>query len=240
MTIRAPHFSKRVSRKVQQPQPVANLLLTTLVVVAAVPFAQTDWPNPEPLPTQQPLQLGMPLVILEDAGEKPFNQLDWPNPTLATHIQTPVQIGASIVLSVPFRQTQWPNPTVDVLVQPPFQVGSSLNLIETGGEKPFAQTDWPNPILPPVPITLQVGSSVDLLTTIVPKPFNQLDWPNPIPLSVPVTWQAGISLDLLSIVTVSVRIAGISLSMSANEILLRQEQPNIRLKQIASKIVFRE
>jgi len=36
------------------------------------------------------------------------------------------------------------------------------------------------------------------------------------------------------------KIFGIVLSMSTNEILLREKHPNIRLKQIASKIVFRE
>ncbi len=236
MTIRAPHFSPRREQRTQTPQVVPNLLLTTLL---AVPIAQHDWPNPETPPTQQPLQLGMPLAILVDAGEKPFNQLDWPNPTLATQIQTPFQLGAPIVLSVgdPFRQTEWPNPTVEVLVQTPFQVGSSLNLIETGGEKPFAQTEWPNPILPPVPITLQRGSSTDLLTSFVPKPFNQLDWPNPTISPVPISWHAGGSINLLT--PISVRIAAISLSMSANEILLREETHDIRLKQIASKIVFR-
>ena len=41
-------------------------------------------------------------------------------------------------------------------------------------------------------------------------------------------------------VVIANKIFGIRLSMSANEILLREEQPNIRLKQIASKIVFRD
>lgn len=208
MTIRAPHLSPKRERRVQSPSAVPNLLVTTLAVVIAAPFNQSDWPNSQPLEIQQPVQLGMPLAIFEDAGEKPFAQIDWPNPTVA------------------------------VLIQAPFQVGSSLTLIETAGEKPFAQYDWPNPILPPLPITRQVGSSIDLLTSVVVKPFSQLDWPNPIISPVPISWQAGSSIDLLT--PVSVRITAIQLSMAAPSILLLEKTPNIRLEQIASKIVFRE
>jgi len=233
MTIRAPHFSKHLPRKVQAPQVIPSLLLTTL----ALPFFVSEQTVPQTQITQQPLQLGMPLAILEDAGEKPFNQTEWPNPTLATHVQIPFQLSTLIEVGDPFRQTEWLNPTVEVLIQTPFQVGSSLNLIEIGGEKPFAQYDWLNPTLPPIPITQQVGSSVDLLAAVVLKPFNQLDWPNPTITPEPISFQVGSSVDLLTFI--SVRITAIQLSMSANEILLREEQPNIRLEQIASKAVLR-
>ena len=83
MTIRAPHLSGRTDRKVQAPQVVVSLLVTTL----AVPFAQYDWPNPQIEPVQQPFQVGMPLGILEDAGEKPFLLSEWPQPDPLPTIQ---------------------------------------------------------------------------------------------------------------------------------------------------------
>jgi len=205
MTLRAPHFSKPRLRKVQAPQVLPSLLLTTL----AMPFVLSELTVPQTQITQQPLQLGMPLVILENAGEKPFNQSDWPNPQIPI-VQEPVNRGTLLPLTTVPRTIialDWPNPTVAVKVQTPFQVGVPLTILEDAGEKPFTQLDWPNPILPPIPITQYPGSSIDLLTTIV---------------------------------EVGARIAGISLSMSTNEILLREKHPNIRLKQIASKIVFRE
>ena len=61
------------------------------------PFLQSDWINPPATPTVQLEQVGMPMTILEDAGEKPFLQTDWIMP-LSIPTQEPLQIGKSIAL----------------------------------------------------------------------------------------------------------------------------------------------
>jgi len=111
MTLRAPHLSGKRPLGRQAPQPIPNLLVATLLVA----FVPVIFPIPQAQAIQQPVQTGMPLVIMEDAGEKPF------------------------------LQTEWPNPKLDIKVQTPFQVGSSLTLIEDAGEKPFLQSEWINP-----------------------------------------------------------------------------------------------
>ena len=93
MTIRAPHFSKPRPRKVQQPDAVANLLVTTLAVVAAAPFVPNEQAAPKRLGVQQPfLQVGSPLALIEEAGEKPSALHDWPTPP-PKPTQQPLQVG---------------------------------------------------------------------------------------------------------------------------------------------------
>ncbi|MCZ6775265.1 MAG: hypothetical protein O7D34_02270, partial [Ignavibacteria bacterium] len=146
MTIRVPHFSKLIPRKVQQPHLVANLLVTTLAVAAAAPFVPLEPFVPQQLVVQQPVQLSSPVSLLEVIVEKPFAQHDWPNPR-TTRLYEVLQRSQAIteIVTVPFTQLDWPNPTVDRQVQQPFQFSSPLTLIGIVGEKPFNQTDWPNP-----------------------------------------------------------------------------------------------
>jgi hypothetical protein len=71
---------------------------------------------PEPLGTQQPFQTGVPLGLMENAGEKPHLQTDWITPPAAPTIQIE-QVSKSIALveagavAAPFAQYDWPNPT---------------------------------------------------------------------------------------------------------------------------------
>jgi len=230
VTIRAPHLSGKRPRKVQQPEIVTNLLVTTLVVVAA-PFVANEQTIPQRVAIQQPFQVGSPLALIEGAGEKPFAQLewpnpeplgrqqpdqrdaflprtvpvvrthDWPNPTLAVKVQQPEVIQLSpALLAVPEKpgaQLDWPNPTVLPLVQQPFQVGSSYALIGDAGEKPFAQYDWPTPPAILTKFPEQKGQPA-VITAIFPKPFLQSDWPNPtVSTKIQTPFQVGASLTLI-------------------------------------------
>ncbi len=199
MTIRAPFFVKRPEIKRQQRHAVPNLLITTLAVVATAPFAQLDWPNPQPAaPAQQPVQISAPLALIETAGEKPFAFYDWPNPRPSGLYET-LRRGQSIIEigGDPFLQTDWPNPRLAVQVQQPFQVGSSLTLIETAGEKPFAFYDWQNPAPLAGKQPEQVGQYIGL-EEVVAAPFAQSDWPNPARLLLPQQpYQVGSPLALI-------------------------------------------
>lgn len=165
MTIRAPHLSPKRERRIQPALVVPNLLVTTL----AVAFSQSDWPNPQSVETQQPVQLGMPLTILADAGDKPFLQTDWPNPLIEGQ-QEPDNRGSFLPLTVapakPFSQLDWPNPTVSILIQTPFQVGSSLTILEDAGDKPFVQYDWIRPGPAQTVQLEQIRTSIALITTV--------------------------------------------------------------------------
>lgn len=262
MTIRAPHFSKRVERDVQPPPAVPNLLITTLAVAAvAAPFSQTDWPNPRserlyevlqtgravtaiqppfkqtdwpnpqlehhpqaqqtvksialveaaaaaqlirqsdwPNPQTQPIQesvqAGMPLGILEDAGEKPFLLSEWPQPEPDRTVQLE-QISKSIALvepQDPFFQTEWPNPEIRAVQQPL----EFINVLALPGEKPFAQTEWPNPTLRVhIQQPVQIPKSIALVETVA-DPFSQRQWPNPkLTVEIQTPFQLGMPLVVL-------------------------------------------
>jgi hypothetical protein len=146
MTLRAPHFSGKRPRKVQSPQPIANLL----AVLFIAPFFTTDFPQPRAREIQQPVQMGVPLTILEDAGEKPFFQSEWPNPTVAIKVQTPVQAvnPLSIMEDIggkPFFQTEWPDPP-PVVIQTPFQHQKHAALTVT--PLPPISAAFANPVFP--------------------------------------------------------------------------------------------
>ncbi len=171
MTIRAPHFSPRRERPTQQPAPVPNLLVTTLAVVVAVPFVANEQTVPQTQETQQPLQLGSPLALIEPAVEKPFVPIDWPNPTLTVEIQTPFQVGMPLTIlehagDKPFVQSDWPNPE-PIFIKQPEQVGKSIALLPPVVGDPFVQHDWPNPLIAITQPALQIGKSLALVETVV-------------------------------------------------------------------------
>ncbi len=92
------------------------------------PFLELEWPTPAAIKIQTPFQVGVPLTLLEDAGEKPFLQSEWPNPE-PIFIQEPFQYAAPLVLfegfvPFPFAKYDWPNPEPKVR-QTPFQLGIS-------------------------------------------------------------------------------------------------------------------
>ena len=93
MTIRAPHFSPRRERPIQQPIPVVNLLITTLAVIAAVPFVANEQPIPQIQQPQQPDPRGFSALIIEETQKIPAQSgaHQVPEPL---GIQQPFQIGS--------------------------------------------------------------------------------------------------------------------------------------------------
>lgn len=184
MTIRAPHFSKRVSRKVQQPQAVANLLVTTLAVVAATPFVSNEQTIPHRQIVQQPLQVGSPLVLLSAVEERPFFQTDWPNPVTVDR-QQPNNVGAflplTIVAEFRFFENDLSRPVFPIAQQP--ENRGNLLPLTAEADNPFAPNIFANPfVVPTSQDTNQTGSSLALIETSGEKPFAQTEWLNPLVL----------------------------------------------------------
>ena len=128
MTIRAPHFTKRVAREVQQPHPVTNLLVTTLAV-AGIPFLPIDQVAPHSLPVQEPFQQISFIPLITAAGD-PFAHHDWPNPQIEP-IQEPVQLRTQLPEIVdpgtPVSPPQFDNPDFPI-AQEPYNIGTFLPL----------------------------------------------------------------------------------------------------------------
>ena len=178
MTVRAPHFSKPLLRRVQPPQVLASLLVTTL----AVPFAQYDWPNPKESGWQETLTVSRSITEVPSA---PFRQTDWPNPEPLQTTQLE-QISKSIALveaavEEPFKQIEWISPE-PLLIQQQDQVGTLLPLIFTEPEPPFLEFDWPNPAPFERQTPHQVGTLLPLIFTEPEPPFMETKWPVPDPL----------------------------------------------------------
>lgn len=197
MTLRAPHFSGKTPRRVQPPLKVANLLLTTLAVaVAAAPFFTSELTTPQRLNIQQPLQVGSPLALIENAGEKPHAQYDWPN-YRPINRQQPENRGSFLPLSVPagvpFAQSDWANPQRQDRQQP-VQTGKPIALVED--VKPHAQYDWPNPWA----AKRQQPEQVTRLIIPAPPgdPFVPFIWPNPARITAQQPYIVSISLAILT------------------------------------------
>lgn len=96
---------------VQQPQPLPNLLLSTLYVVPIKPFEQSEWPNPTLRKyAQQPQPLPNLLTTLY-APAPPFpvgRMQDFPNPVRAKYTQVRYEISG----------TPLPNTIPDPIVPP--------------------------------------------------------------------------------------------------------------------------
>jgi hypothetical protein len=198
MTLRAPHFSPKRERKVQAPLVLPSLLVTALFVPDAPFFAHEETIPLRPT-TQQPLQLGSPLTLIENAGEKPFNQNEHPNPSLVFRSQTDLQ-GSFIALAGiqpdPFFQSDWPNPTLRK-VQEPYNLPSFIALV-VEPEIPFKQDQWPNPTLRVnIQTPFQVGSSLTLIEDAGEKPFFQSDWITPPGKPTLEPYQIGKSISLV-------------------------------------------
>ncbi len=79
LTIQA-DFEYVFIRTTQTPQSFGSPVTLIGEPPPPKPFLLDLWPQPPPDKRQTPFQLGMPLAILEDAGEKPFLQSDWITP----------------------------------------------------------------------------------------------------------------------------------------------------------------
>lgn len=100
-----------------QPTLATNLLLTTLAVTGAAPFAQANWPNPT---TRQAPHVGFVRGMMPPPA--PFAQAEWPNPTLATPRQQPANS-----LNI-LRTTLGPAPTKTATLQDTFNAGHNTTL----------------------------------------------------------------------------------------------------------------
>ncbi len=196
MTIRAPHFSPRRERLTQQPDLVANLLVTTLAVAVGTQLFVDEVPAAE---TQQPLQLGSPFVLLESEVAKPFAQTDWKNPRTSGLLEV-LQVGRSITeipaAQKPFAQTDWKNPET-LFIHQPEQIGKSVALVEAAVAAPFIQSDWLNPEPVSIQSPHQVGLPLTILEDAGEKPFNLSDWPQPELRPTPIPEQVPKSIALV-------------------------------------------
>jgi len=134
---------------VQQPQPLPNLLLSTLFTVPAAPFRQLDWPNPT---NAKPRIQGEPvanllLSTLYVVPVAPFEQSEWPNPTLRKYVQTPQPLPNLLTTlyapAPPFpvgRQLDFQNPVRAKYTQIRYEISGT----------PLPNT-IPDPIIPPTP-----------------------------------------------------------------------------------------
>jgi hypothetical protein len=155
LVARVPLVAAAVKRAiVQQPDPLHNLLATTLGAQApvAAPFRQTDWPNPQRRAGNMGAQV---LTVLSYYDQNAFRQTEWPNSVVARKVQQPQLVPnlSTSTLSVvvpagdPRRQTDWPNPVRAKQVQQPQPQTGLLQtaLFTTPIDPKVSQTDWPNP-----------------------------------------------------------------------------------------------
>ena len=121
MTIRAPLITT-VPRTTQRDRGFvsSNLLLTVLAVAAvAVPFKQSNWPNPRPTPrASQPPDSSPNLLVttLAPVAASPFSQKEWQIPSRRSVQQPDVQqnflVRIPAVAASPFRHNIWHNQPV--------------------------------------------------------------------------------------------------------------------------------
>jgi len=147
------------------------------------PFAQYEWPQPDPLPTQQPHPDSVPQVItLPDDSVMRLALMAGHHP-LPTQQPEPLPVSIALLTGVvgpkPFNQLDWPNPE-PLPTQQIDPVQGSLSLI-TQVIQPRVSAlitrHYPEPTQEP----LQTNAPVALLDAIPgPKPFLQSDWPNPL------------------------------------------------------------
>jgi hypothetical protein len=208
--IREPLLAPVTKRPTLNVDLIPNLLLTTLAIVAAIPFHQTDWPTPvraRSIPQADippnilvrgiPAQPTVPFKNLEQYTQfraRPA-QSEIPPNLLATTLK-PAQ-------GAPFKQSDWPNP-VSARIAPQ---ADSLAGVTTRGIpslNPFYQTDWPNPVR--ARIAAQADSLAGVTTRGIPAsvlaPFVQSDWPQPARArTTPAADSGPISLALVSAFT---------------------------------------
>ncbi len=184
--IRDPLFTPAPKRTLLGVDLIPNLLLTTLAVVAAVPFSPTDLPTPmRARAVPQAECVGTPRVL---------QSLFFYSPEHAPELQAPLRARAvpqadippnSLLTGIPAQPTV-PFKNLEQLTQiarrpaqseiPPNLLASTL-LPAQGA--PFYQTDWPNPVR--ARIAPQADSQTGVTTRGIPtlSPFAWFDWPTP-------------------------------------------------------------
>lgn len=165
---------------------------TRSVEDATVPFNQTEWPNPRPIPSLRPSELTWtqkrPFFFPEPGEIPPGRLLDQPNPTgrpFPVGLRTHTQARPSFAVDARnFSPYDWPNPrprpslSIDALThiqERPFFY------TEPGTLPPGRSTEWPNPRQKPALPTLQTHLEVRKTFYEDASPLNQRDWPLPAP-----------------------------------------------------------
>lgn len=185
-----------------RPDAFPNLLESTLRITA-VPFAQTDWPNPRGRSAPIELRTFVNAVETQLIGQDLFfgppgmgPDYDYPNPRgrsypvdLRHFAPSALQILTAPTGAAPFSQLDWPVPKGRT---PPVELRTFLNSIEIqligqdqffgAAGQPPANLDWPNPRGYSYSVALR-SFAVDLQQTTLaptpPAPFNQDEWLNP-------------------------------------------------------------
>lgn len=155
------------ARAAQRPQEIApNLLLTTLSVSAALPFAPVEWINPPRAKVAPQLEQSPNLVLRGIPVYPAFKQPEWTNP--ARPRQAQVEVAPNLLLTtlqvtvLPFKPLDWPNPLRRTIAQPE-QVSAPLVL----AFRPFRPIEWQNTLRVPL---RQAADYPNLLMTTLAGP----------------------------------------------------------------------
>lgn len=111
---REPLVGQSFARRLGSVDLIPNLLLTTLAVVAAAPFHQTQWPAPQKARFVEVTDVPQNILIHGiPAGPAPFRQTDWPA-TFKSRV-VPNEPGPNLlvrqpVAATPFSQGDWFSP----------------------------------------------------------------------------------------------------------------------------------
>lgn len=147
--LRDPYFVAYWRKPWPAPDSYPDLLLSTLAASAALPFNQTDWPNPSRLRLAgQPEQVSAPLVL----GFRPFKPYEWQNPAWRRAPPQPDQPPNLALAGIPkypgFGPYEWPNSALRRAAAPEQGPSLLLGLLAPAASQPFAALDWPNPSRP--------------------------------------------------------------------------------------------
>lgn len=187
MTIRAP-LSVKVG---PQPRPVDLLTWVSGVPPQpppAVPFKQTDWPNPLIPRRAIDLLSWENGVLLSHLGDPlpPISSRETPNPVLArdSYINRGwIWTETQLIPPTPIqnRQADWPLPQPQ---KPNLELRTWLNQLPPGvvgnPVPPILNYDWPNPGQPRRLIDYTWTWAQQIPQPVFQMPFSQTDWPNPV------------------------------------------------------------
>lgn len=173
--------TQRPNRQAGEASVAVNLLLTTLAVVAAMPFGQDEWPQLRAR-ARVPVVDVAPNLLLStlSPSSAPFAQDEWPLQQAVRRAQQ-LDIPQNLlpITAAPFRPVELPSPRAAARVSQfdaPNLLGTTLAPVV--GQAPFSQTDWPIPRA-----AKRVSDSwvaqYPLTVTPVPgaAPFAQDEWP---------------------------------------------------------------
>lgn len=176
----------------QQPAPQSvNLLTTTLApTVAATPFKQTDWPNPQPRKvTQDTRSVNLQATTLAPTADLPKVQSSLPdsvaprwgvlryeqNIKQANPGDIPVPpVGTEVLRAATFTVVH--GKPQQRVIDPPNTLPLRAVVVATA---PFNQTDWPNPRVKKYQQPDYQQGSLPLIAYNVPYAPTDNLWPNP-------------------------------------------------------------